>query len=128
MTSNRRIGLYLIGMLNLAAAGGCAELVADGHISDRESSAPIPAVEIQQSAGGESWHKLGETDGRGYFWILKSQVTAGATIKFRKAGYYPLTMRDNEFLASKSHLMTPTGEAPEGAVEEEARRAAQDQN
>lgn len=94
--------------------GGCAEFVAEGHISDRETSAPVPDVEVLQSTRGDAWRQLGRTDGRGAYWVMKSKVIAGSRIRFKKPGYYPLDMLDNEFITGSSFLITPTGRGPEG--------------
>lgn len=97
----------------LPLSGGCSELTAEGHISDRETSAPVPDVEILQSKSGSEWRRLGRTDGRGAYWILKSEIKGGGRIRFKKPGYYPLDLVDSEFLGSRSHLITPTGRAPD---------------
>ncbi|MCK6485721.1 MAG: hypothetical protein HUU22_19285 [Phycisphaerae bacterium] len=92
-------------------SGGCAEMVAEGHISDRDTSSPVQNVEVLASRDGQAWKKLGTTDGRGAFWILKSTIPANSKIRLKKSGYYPLDMNDSEFVNSRSHLITPTGQA-----------------
>lgn len=98
-------------LLVAGLSGGCAEMVAEGHISDRDTSSPVQNVEVLASRDGQAWKKLGTTDGRGAFWILKSTIPSNSKIRLKKAGYFPLDMTDSDFVNSRSHLITPTGQA-----------------
>lgn len=98
-----------LALLTLAlAAPGCSELVHEGVISDRETSRPIPTARIEQMRGGE-WRELGETDGRGRWWIMKHDIKGGGRIKLSKPGYYADTLPESEFLGGQSFLLVPTG-------------------
>ncbi|MEE8170983.1 MAG: carboxypeptidase-like regulatory domain-containing protein [Phycisphaerae bacterium] len=100
-----------VALIALLTAGGCAEVLSDGHISDRETGGTIANVEIEALTPGGRWKPVDTTDRRGYFWILKMWVPSGSTIRLSRPGYFPREMSESEFLRSKSHLMTPTGAA-----------------
>lgn len=91
------------------AGGGCAEVVAIGHVSDRDTSSTVNDVAVSASTDGRTWKQLGTTDPGGEYWILKSQIPSNARIRLAKRGYQPLEMADEEFLGSRSHLLTPAG-------------------
>jgi len=106
--------------------GGCAEMVAIGSISDRESSGTVNDVTIQASTDGKNWKKLGTTDGGGEYWILKSEIPANSQLRLTKRGYHPLKLSDQEFLASRSHLMAPTGTASADPFDDQSKTATID--
>lgn len=95
----------------LALICGCSELVHEGHVSDSHTSSPIPDVEVLRATSGGPWTRIGRTDGRGAWWILKSEIKGGSRIRLSKPGYHHHNMTDGDFLGSRSHLMTPTSDA-----------------
>ncbi len=99
---------------------GCSELVHEGIVSDRETSRPIPGVRIDQNRA-RGWKDLGETDGKGRYWILKSEIRGGGRIRLSKAGYYATTLSEAEFLGGQSFLMIP-GESESDEFRELLRR------
>ncbi len=88
--------------------GGCAEFAHMGRMADREYSSAVAGVQIDQQQEDGSWKNLGETDGSGKWFILKSQYKGGGRIRLSKKGYGTQIMSDNEFMQSSSLLMTPT--------------------
>lgn len=114
----------LLAVAALAAAPGCAELTAIGHVSDRETSSTISNVDIQASKDGKTWKSLGKTDGSGAYWILKAWIPEAARIKLARRGYYALEMSESDFTGSRSHLLTPTGQVsdPFDPAYEQSRR------
>lgn len=105
----RLIVLFFLTVLLPVAGGGCAEVVAIGHVSDRDTSSTVNDVAVSASTDGRTWKPLGTTDPGGEYWILKSQIPSNARIRLAKRGYQPLEMADEEFLGSRSHLLTPAG-------------------
>lgn len=107
--------------------GGCSQYVTEGNISDRETGSAIPDVEILNSRGDE-WKRIARTDSSGKYFIFKYDVKGGGSIRFKKPGYFVVTMPDSEFLGVSSHLMIPTGrgstpeDADAGAAMKEADR------
>ncbi len=102
------------GVLVLALAflpAGCQEFVHMGQISDGESAFSIRDARIDQQQADGSWKRLGETDGNGEWWILKDKIRSGGKVRITKPGYYPLVMRDGEFLQQINLLMIPSERA-----------------
>jgi len=93
-------------------ASGCSEFVLEGIISDRETARPLPFVEITQRNKG-SWKDLGQTDGRGRYWIMKENVKGGGRVRFSKEGYHPAEVTEGEFLTGQSFLLVPSNEPTE---------------
>jgi len=79
-----------------------------GRMSDREYSSPVTGVKIEQQQEDGSWKNLGETDGTGKWFILRSQYKGGGRIRLSKKGYGTQIMSDNEFMQASSMLMEPT--------------------
>jgi len=102
----------LLAVLGLFATG-CSELVLEGIISDRETARPLPFVEISQRHSG-SWKSLGETDGRGRYWIIKETVKGGGRIRFTKESYHPAEVTEGEFLTGQSFILVPSNTPAEG--------------
>lgn len=94
---------------------GCQELVHMGQISDGESAFSIRDARIEQQQEDRSWKRLGETDGNGKWWIFKDKIRSGGRIRITKPGYYPLTMRDGEFLQQANLLMIPSERSDYGS-------------
>ena len=88
--------------------GGCAEFAHMGRMADREYSSAVAGVQIDQQQEDGSWKNLGETDGSGKWFILKSQYKGGGRIRLSKKGYGTQIMSDNEFMQASSLLMAPT--------------------
>lgn len=86
---------------------GCSEFTHMGRMNDREYSTPVAGVLIEQQQEDGSWKKLGETDGSGKWFIMKSQYQGGGRIRLSKKGYGTQIMTDNEFMQSATMLMTP---------------------
>jgi hypothetical protein len=93
----------------IALSGGCSEFVLEGIVSDRHSGRPIPGVQIDQNRA-ESWKNLGETDGKGRYWIMKSDVKGGGRVRLSKPGYHFTEMREGDFLTGQSFLLIPKEE------------------
>ncbi len=106
----RRLALVAIVAL---FATGCSELVLEGIISDREYARPLPYVQISQRHSG-SWKTLGETDGRGRYWIMKDTVKGGGRVRFSKEGYHPAEVTEGEFLTGQSFILVPSTTPAEG--------------
>ena len=109
-------GLYVLGRRFARGAlcavfailiGGCAEFAHMGRMADREYSSAVAGVQIDQQQEDGSWKNLGETDGSGKWFILKSQYKGGGRIRLSKKGYGTQIMTDNEFMQSSSMLMAP---------------------
>lgn len=99
-------------VLATGLAGGCSEFVLEGIVSDRETARPISDVSISQRCA-ETWKELGETDGRGRYWILKTDVRGGGKIRLAKPGYRPTELLESEFMTGQSFILVPTSEAPD---------------
>lgn len=106
-TSVRRLVLTAatLGMLS-----GCSEFVLEGIISDRETARPLPFVKIDQEKG-DGWKHVGDTDGRGRYWIMKDRVGGGGVMRFSKNGYLPTKVTEGDFLTGQSFLLTPSNGA-----------------
>ena len=87
--------------------GGCSEFTHMGRMSDREYSTPVAGVKIEQQQEDGSWKNLGETDGSGKWFIMKSQYKGGGRIRLSKKGYGTQIMSDNEFMQASSMMMAP---------------------
>jgi len=97
------VALMAAGLL----LGGCAEFVHMGRMNDREYASAVAGVKIEQQQEDGSWRKIGETDGSGKWWILKSEYQGGGRIRLSKKGYGTQVMTDNEFMQASSMLMSP---------------------
>lgn len=86
---------------------GCAEFVHMGRMSDREYASSVAGVKIEQQQEDGSWKQLGETDGSGKWWIMRSEYKGGGRIRLSKKGYGTQVMTDNEFMQASSMLMSP---------------------
>lgn len=87
--------------------GGCAEFAHMGRMNDREYATAVAGVQIEQQQEDGTWKKLGETDGSGKWFILKSQYKGGGRIRLSKKGYGTQVMTDNEFIQASNMLMAP---------------------
>ena len=106
-SSCRLAGAFSACVLLAVFLGGCAEFVHMGRMSDREYSSAVAGVKIEQQQEDGTWKKLGETDGSGKWWILKSDYKGGGKIRLSKKGYGTQIMTDNEFMQASSMLMAP---------------------
>jgi hypothetical protein len=86
---------------------GCAEFAHMGRMNDREYSTPVAGVKVEQQQEDGSWKFIGETDGSGKWFILKSKYKGGGNIRLSKKGYGTQVMADNEFMQASSMLMAP---------------------
>ena len=97
--------LFAIGGMQLA----CTEFVHWGHISDRENSWGINAVEIAQKQASGGWKVIGSSDGHGRWEVYKNRIKGGGTIRVSKRGYYAVEMSEAEFLQKHVILLQSTG-------------------
>ncbi|MFO0972480.1 MAG: hypothetical protein U1A27_03440 [Phycisphaerae bacterium] len=86
-------------------AAGCSELVIEGNIIDRDTARPIPDVAIDLQQGG-GWKRLGETDQRGRYWILRHTVKSGY-VRLSKVAYYQQVISDSEFRSAQGFQLVP---------------------
>lgn len=98
--------VLLCGVLAIAVSG-CAEFAHMGRMNDREYSTAVAGVKIEQQQDDGTWKYLGETDGSGKWFILKSEYKGGGRIRLSKKGYGTQIMSDNEFMQASSMLMAP---------------------
>lgn len=105
--------LYAI-LLAAGLMSGCTELNHWGHVSDREQSYAVNNVEISQQQPDGQWKKLGVSDGKGRWDIMKHTISGGGKIRLRKPGYETLIMNESDFLQQHVILMQATGDAGYG--------------
>lgn len=111
----RLLGSALRRATFLAAAMmlcGCSELVLEGIVSDRENGRPLPSVQIDQKRA-EQWRSLGETDGKGRYWIMKHGVHGGGPVRLAKQGYHSTEIKEGDFLTGQSFLLIPSETQPD---------------
>lgn len=100
----RPLGLAILPWILLP---GCAELVHEGQVSDREMATTVNDVRIEQQLAEGGWKLLGHTDGRGRWWILKDKISGAGKIRLSKPGYHPVILSESEFLQSTNLLILP---------------------
>ncbi|MBX3396209.1 MAG: hypothetical protein KF841_12670 [Phycisphaerae bacterium] len=84
---------------------GCVEFNHFGQISDRQGTWPVNDVVISQQQSDGSWKRIGNSDGKGKWNILKANIKGGGRIKLEKPGYYTLNMSESEFLQQNNILL-----------------------
>src|SRR5262245_36172772 len=102
------VALVVLPVLAIWLATGCNEFVHMGRINDREYASAVGGVKIEQQQDDGSWRRLGETDGSGKWWIMRSDYKGGGRIRLSKQGYGTQIMSDNEFMQASSLMMVPT--------------------
>ncbi len=114
LSTASHLRLAALALLFTTALGGCTEFNHWGHVSDREGSFGINAVEISQQQPDGDWKVLGKSDGKGRWDILKHQITGGGNVRLRKQGYETLILPESDFLQQNVILMQATGDAGYG--------------
>lgn len=109
----QRIRLIAIATC-LGLTTGCVEFSHFGQISNRESSASVNDVKIEQQQDGGGWKTIGRTDGKGAWNIFKAQIQPGKRIRLSKPEYETMVLEENDFLSQNVILMTPTNEMDPG--------------
>lgn len=98
---NRIVTILSVGLL----VTGCVEFNHFGQISDRQGTWPVNDVIISQQQSDGSWKRIGSSDGKGKWNILKANIKGGGRIKLEKPGYYTLNMSESEFLQQNNILL-----------------------
>lgn len=103
-----RVAIPGLLMLFAGTQVACTEFVHWGHISDRENSWGINAVEIAQKQPEGNWKVIGSSDGKGRWEVYKNRIEGGGKIRVSKRGYYTIEMSEAEFLQKHVILMQAT--------------------
>lgn len=97
--------LFAASFAGLVSFTGCTEFSHFGQVSDRQGTFPVNDVVISQQQNDGSWKRIGNTDGKGKWNILKAQISGGGRVRMEKQGYHTLTMSESEFLQQNNILM-----------------------
>lgn len=108
---NRRIPGILASIVVASAFlswPGCVEFSHFGQINNRETSASVNGVTIEQQQDGGDWKVIGRTDGKGAWNIFKAKIQPGKRVRLSKPGYETMVMEESDFLSQNVIMLTPS--------------------
>lgn len=106
----RKSGVAAFAATLLVGAAGCSEFSHFGQISNRQTSAPVNDVRIEQRQPDGRWKSIGRTDGKGAWNIFKHEIHGSGLIRLSKPGFAPMVMEESDFLSQNVILLQPAGD------------------